>query len=296
MPFSVIRPSIIGKVAAQSLKLASNFSIRGVTSRGIFTLLDDQTIVFLSRESFKGPLNVLFSWNSPALEQIDLQSKGQIIQNRFVFSSLELQIDCQETELWSATDIWNPTNLPPLNYDNKNLVDFLRFFQSHAENELVHSVLSSIDPAVPPHPDMDERYLQEIEQIDFALREGDIDAIQRSAYFFAGRGRGLTPSGDDFLLGVVYGLYCLQEKLTEEQINLAGPLVNLVKQRSTLISANLIEYAAAGEVDERLGAAFHAMVAPSERTQNALEALLSWGSSSGMDAAAGMILLLNAMR
>lgn len=296
MPFSVVRPSIIGKIAAQSIKSADYFSIRGVTSRGIFTLLDDQIVVFLSREPFKGPLNVLIPWNSPALEQIDLQSKGYIARKSFVFSSLDLQIDCQGTEIWSAAEIWNPTNLPPLNYDNKIIVEILRFLLSLADNELVLSVLSSIDPAVPPHPDLDERVVREIEQIDFALREGNIDAIEGSAQFFAGRGRGLTPSGDDFLLGIVYGIYCLQEKLGQKQKTLVDPIVRLVKRRSTLISANLVEYAAAGEVDERLGAAFHAMVDPSDRTKNALEVLMSWGSSSGMDAAAGMILLLNAMR
>lgn len=296
MPYSVIRPSLIGKVAAQSLKSSNNFSIRGVTSHGIFTLLDDQIIVFLSRETFKGPLNVLIPWDSPALEQIDLQSSGQIVRSSFVFSSPDLQIDCYDTRVWSSSEFWNPTNLPHLNYNNKKLVEFLRFLLAYAENELVHSVLSTIDPAVPPHPDGDEMYLPEIARLDFALRQGNIDAIERAAHFFAGRGRGLTPSGDDFLLGIVYGIYCLQDLMDQKQIALVEPIVRLVNKRSTLISANLVESAAAGEVDERLGGAFHGMVDPSDRTENALQALFSWGSSSGMDAAAGMILLLNTMR
>jgi hypothetical protein len=106
----------------------------------------------------------------------------------------------------------------------------------------------------------------------------------------------LTPAGDDFLLGICYGLFMAQSRLPKFQQPAGKMLSDKVSQRSTLISANLVECAAAGEVDERLGAAFQAVLYSQEPVGPAIDGILSWGSSSGMDATAGMALLLSAIR
>ncbi len=88
----------------------------------------------------------------------------------------------------------------------------------------------------------------------------------------------------------------LQDKFPEFQEPGGILISDKVKQRSTLISANLVECAISGEVDERLGESFYALLHPEIPPAAAIRGILSWGSSSGIDATAGMALLLLAMR
>jgi hypothetical protein len=129
-----------------------------------------------------------------------------------------------------------------------------------------------------------------------ALQRRDLAQLETGAYRLAGRGRGLTPSGDDFLLGIGYGMLMMRARFPEFQKSGGILIAKKVKQRSTLISANLVECAINGEVDERLGAAFNALLHPETPPAAAFSGILSWGSSSGIDATAGMVLLLSAMR
>ncbi len=296
MPTTVIKSPTIGKIAAQTLQSASRFSIRGITSRGIFTLVDDRTIVFLSREAYKGPLIVNLPWDTAALEPITLASHGSIGGNCFRFDDLDLTIDCSDADIWSALTIYNPTLLPKKLPSDERIVDFLRDMLEKSDNELVAAVLCSFSSADIPCPEVDAELSDQIKKLSTALRDGSVDAVAQSAHYFAGRGRGLTPSGDDFLLGIVYGLFSLHDRLTPNQAALIQLMVEAVSRRSTLISANLIECSADGEVDERIGKAFYALFDPARPVAlQAAKSLATWGSSSGLDAAAGFCLFLKCM-
>lgn len=292
----IIKPSVIGKIAAQQLASSSEFSIRGITSKGIFTYLNNESIVFLSRETFKGPLVVNLSWTDPALEKINLESSGKINNSGYLFNNLDLQIDCGHVKIWSAAALWPPTS-PNLKLPTEEtLINFCQTLQAKSENELISNVIRLMNPSLPSPAPLDPLIADKIQQFTTGFREMDINSIDQVAHYFAGRGRGLTPSGDDFLLGIVYGLFLMQHKLKLKQLQITEPIVNTVKRRSTLISANLVACASLGEVDERLGTAFQKLLNAPDELDGAVNGLLNWGSSSGMDTAAGMVLLLHAMR
>lgn len=90
----------------------------------------------------------------------------------------------------------------------------------------------------------------------------------------AGRGEGLTPSGDDLLLGYVAGLV-----LFRRSRQLARHIAESAARRTTSLSATLLRHAARGEVPEPV----HALL---ERGDAA--PLGRWGASSGRELLHGL--------
>jgi hypothetical protein len=109
-----------------------------------------------------------------------------------------------------------------------------------------------------------------------------------------GYGRGLTPSGDDLLLGLLLALArwgdILAPALDIETINRLA--TSQACQRTTRLSASLIACAAQGQADERLVAALDGLMCGGTPAETLISAIAKWGSYSGLDALAGMLLAI----
>jgi len=286
----------IGVIAAAELERHSLFMVRGNTSRGLFLSLSDEVILFLSKESFFGPLTI----NLPATDVFDgvpVKSTGLIENQCLEFANQPLIVDCANARIWSALDIWNPDAISKDLPSRTQVLNMLNKIQSALDepNELLSTVevVMTSRSAGKQHDTTSIRSI--ITNIGLALHTYDLTALQVATFYLAGRGRGLTPSGDDFLMGIAYGMFMLQRLFSDFQVAAGELLSDLVKNRSTLISANILSAAKAGEVDERIGAMFAALLHPEQPAEDAIHGILSWGSSSGLDATAGMALLLASM-
>lgn len=101
-----------------------------------------------------------------------------------------------------------------------------------------------------------------------------------------GRGRGLTPSGDDLLIGLQAGLRARGRPDAAQA--LAAAVLPLVP-RTTAISAHLLRSAA----ENRFAEPVHRILAAFRRRDPALlERAVCWGASSGRDTAAGILAAL----
>ena len=105
-----------------------------------------------------------------------------------------------------------------------------------------------------------------------------------------GVGRGLTPSGDDFIIGLLLALnrwrvgswpHSGLRRLNQE-------VTDAAYQRTTRLSANMIECAALGEADERLVAVADCISVGDPPEAECVSRVLGWGASSGTDALIGM--------
>lgn len=293
---TTFRPATIGVFADQTIRASKKFSVRGITSHGIFLLMDERTIVFLSAEQDKGPLTINVPALPSILNRVELKSTGYLMQGKIMFDDSDLVLDCEQSQIWTAAARWNSTTLPFELPTSADLIEFLRSILAESDNELASLVMAMLENSLIPRPNYQQETLEHIAMLHLALRERKAQAAAQEARFFAGRGRGLTPSGDDFLLGIVYGLSRLRTTISTDANLMISPMTEAVKHRSTLISANLIECAAASEVDERLGFAFHALLTSPALWAEAITGLHRWGSSSGVDTAAGMVLLISAIR
>jgi hypothetical protein len=107
-----------------------------------------------------------------------------------------------------------------------------------------------------------------------------------------GLGRGLTPSGDDLLVGFLLALNRWKSVLDSpfDLKELNGQMIQLAVKATTHLSANLIECAATGAADERLLDGLDYIVSGMGNPDEIADNLSEMGSSSGVDSLVGMVL------
>ncbi len=115
--------------------------------------------------------------------------------------------------------------------------------------------------------------------------------ISEAVSYIKGRGIGLTPSGDDFLTGILYGLHLLEFK---------GYKFKPIRQRifadsgtENLISANYLSLAWQGRYFGDLKKLLTVLIADDVKTiDHQLQLFLQKGATSGADMLTGLILTL----
>jgi hypothetical protein len=146
---------------------------------------------------------------------------------------------------------------------------------------------------------MGDEGLSALEQ---ALLSLDRPVIPHHALSLLGLGPGLTPSGDDVLVGLLAGLFVLGHRIPGSPALDIIPLITDVVMdaapaRTTALSRTMLYYAAHGVAVEPL---LDVLQAPfgqpaAEGNVKGLHRLLSIGHSSGRDMLAGAMLALEAV-
>jgi hypothetical protein len=125
-----------------------------------------------------------------------------------------------------------------------------------------------------------------VARLNAACRTGDPDRIAEAGPPLVGLGPGLTPSGDDLLAGVLFGLRVLGSVRAADA--LAAPVL-AATARTTPISAALLHCAAAGLPCGEAADLLLAVTADGD-VPEAAERLRRLGHTSGADLARGLIL------
>ena len=105
-----------------------------------------------------------------------------------------------------------------------------------------------------------------------------------------GAGRGLTPSGDDFVIGFLLAVnrYKASFWCNGDLESLNNGIVGAGYQKTTRLSANLIEMATWGESDERLVNAMDYIQGADYSQEKIARDIAGWGHSSGLAVLAGI--------
>ncbi len=115
---------------------------------------------------------------------------------------------------------------------------------------------------------------------------GDEARLQAGASRLAGLGSGLTPAGDDFLMGVMLWAW-LAHPCPER---LCWPLLDASISRTTALSVALLRASARGECSSSWQHLLGCLLAGSEsELRTAVRAVLAHGHTSGADALAGFV-------
>jgi hypothetical protein len=124
-----------------------------------------------------------------------------------------------------------------------------------------------------------------------AVVAGDPAAAGEVADALAGLGPGVTPSGDDILLGTIIGLRYVRRGRAVQMAIAAN-----ASTRTTWYSGQLLSYALAGEASAPLLGVAVALLQAAEATvlQPRLQELFAVGETSGADALVGLLLGLQA--
>lgn len=121
-----------------------------------------------------------------------------------------------------------------------------------------------------------------------------IQSVRQAAGTLIGLGPGLTPSGDDLLIGLMAATVLLSEPLglrAEFYQRLSAELLTIARGRTNKLSITWMEYARRGEVAEHLGSLFHALILDDwQALEHAAMQVLHTGATSGADILTGVIL------
>jgi Protein of unknown function (DUF2877) len=129
-----------------------------------------------------------------------------------------------------------------------------------------------------------ERFRRATAAVQQAVAHSNAAQLQTAVTALAGLGPGLTPAGDDFLLGLLLGLWATRPEA--EVADLAGRVLETAVPRTTQLSAAWLTAAARGEAV----LAWHRFVAAllaGSSWQLPINAILNTGATSGIAALLG---------
>ena len=126
------------------------------------------------------------------------------------------------------------------------------------------------------------------------LAAEDDRAVARATELLAGLGEGLTPAGDDFLVGALHALWALRGEGAQP---LARLVATVAAPRTTDLSAAWLESAANGRAAPPWRALIAALAPEGEEgLEGALAEVLATGHTSGAASLAGFLTTLAALQ
>ena len=284
--------SHIGSYAQQVLERSESALVSGIASRGIYLQPGNDWTLYISQEIFKGPLTLNLEDASTKLDKIEAGSRVRFYSGELQFPEEKITIFLEDSKIWVPSPVDNDIKTFPGHLDSILSI----VYKLSPENPYL-TLLSKNPDQIPGVPVIGERILN----LQNALKTGDPERIANGSIKLLGLGPGLTPLGDDFLLGVLLSLnrwgHLLSSHLPDLQKGGSASIVNYLNQiilentrlKTTRISASLLFCAKEGAADERLLKVLDGLFTGSLVTENDLKHLLRWGNSSGITALAGMI-------
>ena len=288
----VIIPAVsLGKFAKGLLHQQENAVPAGISSRGLYLRPPEDTILFLSFEKFRGPLTVNINPKHGAIPEIKSDSPVFLSPAKITFPEEGIQINLENAEVWNASV---PSGKLPAETSRSRLESTieqtLRLTERNNSQDLFNSVLPGNTIHIPDIPGFDHhltQFLAALEQNKSSMGGEELSSL-------LGLGSGLTPLGDDLILGVILTLNRWDQVLIPgqglEELN-DNLLIN-AKEKTTALSASLLSCAIEGAADERLLAVLDSFFSGDESSPRDLDNLLKWGSSSGIGVLAGMVSVL----
>jgi hypothetical protein len=279
----------IGSMAWQVWQHDQATRVIGVTSRGLFLLID-QRVLFVSLENWRGPLTITLGRSIGQLCALDVGAAAVFSNNRLIFPATPIILSASATEVWHAP----LPDMPPCPIDRQrdSMQHIARHVIARAPDRGFGPLLSPLLdlPLSGPLSTDQVTVLSILHTLQLAVRAHDVPAVLASIDQLLGRGSGLTPSGDDCVLGLLLMLNRWQANRDWRKLNRA--VIDSAYRKTTTISVNLIECAAAGQADERLLNIVDGIVTGEPGREECADCALAWGSSSGIDALVGMVITL----
>jgi hypothetical protein len=281
-----------GCQAFEETRLGQPGEVIGNTSHGIFIRTSKNRIIYLSSEKYGNPLNINLHPFPSVLCDIQVNDQVHLGNGKLIFPRLDFQIST------SPQIVYIPEPAPPIVQEpkiiKKNILAIIMEINRVITPEgFAGQLLAYINKGESNTPE--SKLLAELREIHKQFLAQSVKELCVSLTRLIGSGRGLTPAGDDFICGFLLALNRWEmEKIHGEELKeLNLELSKEAYQRTTTLSANLIELASRGEGDERLITILDSIYDSDPSPQEAATLLLSYGSSSGLDAFTGMVIAIN---
>lgn len=218
-----------------------------------------------------GPFNLVVENEVCFLDYLNIESPVSISSTQLTPGNLNIHLT--DAKLWDPCPDWDM-----LNASRNQIFDQLK--QVPLTNYLKHSDLLILQSLISNLPS--------------ALANADISSAQNISSKLAGLGPGLTPSGDDFLMGAIYAAWIIHPHKTASAI--AQEIADTASPLTTSLSAAWLRAAGRGEAGIVWHEFLNALLSngPS-RIQETLKNILAVGETSGADALAGFLSVFEAL-
>lgn len=288
----MIKAASAGTMALELLSTERKAIHYGSSSRGIYFKTENKWLGYISFENYRGPLTTTLKDNNDALGAIPQGAPLVLSPQQIHFPQQGLTITLHDIEIWEPPKVYTSsldwqerrTRLVDLGMrasalgEKKGFAPLLPIMLDDSNNKVrIDRGLSSIqDRLIKLHQ---RAYLPNAEEL----------------IGFLGYGQGLTPSGDDVVLGLFLALKRWGAELDPKGAynQIIPQIVAKAYEHTTTLSANLIECAGLGLADERLIGALDWLMGAAVDDLPPEDELFSWGASSGLDVLAGFVLALS---
>lgn len=216
------------------------------------------------------PRDLLGIW-----DDITLFSRVRYSSDQIQIGSV--QIDLTIAKIWNPKPAWEDILSDTLAQTSQILEDLLPF-RSTASTGLRNGHFS------PSATTLKAAW----RELSAATQENDIGRAKLGAKKMAGLGSGLTPAGDDYLMGFIYSLWSQWDPKKAQ--GWATELVKVAVPQTTRLSAAWLEAAANGQAAEPWHRFVDALIQEDPRNLvQATDRILATGHSSGVDALTGYV-------
>ena len=288
--YEKIQVNFSGIIARDILNMSKEAFVIGATSRGVFLKTDLNWVIFLTAEIFRNPLTINVSNEETFFDSLNKNKKVIICDGNIHIPSKKARLMVSESKVWNPRR--NEGEL--LCIENRNLLihDITRIlYEEKHDFGLVNYLYKFFEEN--NHKSESKQFM--FNQVNFfdlyqAYKEGCEKEFFNNIISLLGLGVGLTPSGDDFIIGFLLTCNSYPD-LSLSKINLnkiSENLRNGAYKKTNLLSANLIDCATQGLGDERLVTVLDGLVYGGLDPISSADLILQWGSSSGCDAFFGI--------
>jgi hypothetical protein len=299
----------IGRIAWEALSQETSpgrLSILGITSHGLFLEVISGRVIFLTTTDRRGPLTLNLVGESTWLVRINRKTSVQITADGKLLLGNEFQILTHEAEIWQSPDRSGLTQgnriLSPHERNNRmetlvRQVSTQKGIRFLSGEEWISKILFAEESVIGMSNGIFRTY---IERLRTALTKKQVSEIAGACESLIGWGSGLTPQGDDIILGLLLTFNRWGDVLVPDLNvpNLNQEVFSLINERTTALSTSLIECATFGQAEECLICGLDGIMAGRDENEldheigDLAQNFTSWGSSSGIAVLAGISLAL----
>lgn len=283
-----------GKIVIETLEKNADLSVIAVHSESVYARREDGRLLLLCPDKYGSvPFGISVGEYS-RLRASHVFREGDLI--RVTDGGLVLSDGCVLSFDFDRT--LGCCSEPISSLPNNDVVSYC------ADYVRAHASIRGIGPALPaflcigtPREESNVYALSaagEADRFEAALASGDNASLGRAVGRFVGLGYGLTPSGDDFLCGMLYALHrfsCISDR-AENYLGMLSAAISEHMEATNEVSAEYIRCALDGEyfeVVERVLDRLTDELTDTVSLDSALGGLLSVGASSGSDILCGIL-------
>ncbi|HVP21616.1 MAG TPA: DUF2877 domain-containing protein [Anaerolineaceae bacterium] len=292
-----MRAISLGLLARDALLQGLPASVIGVTSGGVFVLTQDQQVLFLTYSPYHGPSTINLEASLVDLRQNEMGGAVRLNPSQIEITGSGLKINVNGAALWNPAAPQKPDD-QQINTLPERLE---RVALAAGSQKGAEGLAPGLKWLVGKGPvvfegDLTEKIVAGLADLRSGIANNDLKAIIQAAGRISGYGRGLTPAADDCIAGI---LLCLNrwKNVIRVNLNLADlneALILVARQKTTSLSATIIEAAALGMADERILRVLDGIVNGDFDEPIAVRDLVKMGHTSGVDSLVGITIAFSA--